>query len=73
MIDVLLVLLIIFMVIVPVTPKGLDDWCPSRPRIRKSTAERSHDCVQVIHVPGGRRNTRSMRLGEQKRPSGKVD
>jgi biopolymer transport protein TolR len=34
MIDVLLVLLIIFMVIVPVTPKGWMRWCPSRPRIR---------------------------------------
>jgi len=39
MIDILLVLLIIFMVIVPVTPKGLDALCLSRPRTRRRTAK----------------------------------
>ena len=37
MIDVLLVLLIVFMVIVPVTPKGLDRWFRSRRRTHKSS------------------------------------
>ena len=30
LIDVLLVLIIIFMVITPLTPKGWTRWCPSR-------------------------------------------
>ena len=38
LIDVLLVLLIIFMVIVPVTPRGLDALVPSLPRTRTSNS-----------------------------------
>ena len=40
MIDVLLVLLIIFMVITPLTPKGLEAWCRSRRR-RISSSRRT--------------------------------
>jgi biopolymer transport protein TolR len=54
MIDVLLVLLIIFMVIVPVTPKGLDALVPQPPK------DPSHDTpndrtivVQVLGTKGG--------------------
>src|ERR1022692_4202734 len=45
MIDILLVLLIIFMVIVPVTPKGLDALVPQQPNDRTIV-------VQVLYRPG---------------------
>ena len=52
LIDVLLVLLIIFMVIVPVTPRGLDALVPQPPK--HSTPEPdSTIVVQVIHRAGG--------------------
>ena len=45
MIDVLLVLLIIFMVITPLTPKGLDALVPQPPKDKNQPAiQRSHDC-----------------------------
>ncbi|MGO9775197.1 MAG: ExbD/TolR family protein [Terracidiphilus sp.] len=53
MIDVLLVLLIIFMVIVPVTPKGLDALVPQPPKDK--TLQNPTDrtiVVQVLHEPG---------------------
>ncbi len=54
MIDVLLVLLIIFMVIVPVTPKGLDALVPQPPKDpQKQTQPNDRTIVvQVINVPG---------------------
>jgi biopolymer transport protein TolR len=54
MIDVLLVLLIIFMVIVPVTPKGLDALVPQPPKDKNqdNTNDRTI-VVQVTHRPGG--------------------
>jgi biopolymer transport protein ExbD len=53
MIDVLLVLLIIFMVIVPVTPKGLDALVPQPPKdpSHNPPPERTI-VVQVLHEPG---------------------
>ena len=48
MIDVLLVLLIIFMVIVPVTPKGLDTLVPQPPK-NKSESE-PNDRTIVVQV-----------------------
>ena len=44
MIDVLLVLLIIFMVITPLTPKGLDALVPQPPKDKNQVAaeQRSH-------------------------------
>src|ERR1700761_6629861 len=54
LIDVLLVLLIIFMVIVPVTPKGLDALVPQPPK--NKTQDNPNDrtiVVQVTHRPGG--------------------
>jgi biopolymer transport protein TolR len=55
MIDVLLVLLIIFMVIVPVTPKGLDALVPQPPKDPQKqppTTDRTI-VVQVLHMPSG--------------------
>jgi biopolymer transport protein ExbD len=53
MIDILLVLLIIFMVIVPVTPKGLDALVPQPPK--NPTQVQPNDrtiVVQVLYRPG---------------------
>lgn len=54
MIDVLLVLLIIFMVIVPVTPKGLDALVPQPPKDQKKQVEPPDRTivVQVLYHPG---------------------
>jgi biopolymer transport protein ExbD len=54
MIDILLVLLIIFMVIVPVTPKGLDAMVPQPPK-DPSKAPSNTDrtiVVQILYRPG---------------------
>ena len=54
MIDILLVLLIIFMVIVPVTPKGLDALVPQPPKNpeqQKNPSDRTI-VVQVMYHPG---------------------
>jgi biopolymer transport protein TolR len=54
LIDVLLVLLIIFMVIVPVTPKGLDALVPQPPK--KQNQDQNNDrtiVVQLTSRPGG--------------------
>jgi biopolymer transport protein TolR len=54
MIDILLVLLIIFMVIVPVTPKGLDALVPQPPKDPQKTPPPSDRTivVQVGYRPG---------------------
>jgi biopolymer transport protein TolR len=55
LIDVLLVLLIIFMVITPLTPKGLDALIPQPPKDK--TQPQSNDrtiVVQVLKGPGDR-------------------
>jgi biopolymer transport protein TolR len=54
LIDVLLVLLIIFMVIVPVTPKGLDALVPQPPKNKQQQPDNDRTIVvQVTHRPGG--------------------
>jgi biopolymer transport protein ExbD/biopolymer transport protein TolR len=54
LIDVLLVLLIIFMVIVPVTPKGLDTLVPQPPKNKTSEPDNSRTIVvQVLSNGGG--------------------
>jgi biopolymer transport protein ExbD len=53
MIDVLLVLLIIFMVIVPVTPKGLDALVPQPPKDKQQQPNNDRTIVvQVIYNAG---------------------
>ena len=54
MIDVLLVLLIIFMVIVPVTPKGLDALVPQPPKTQQPEQIKNDRTivVQVFYHPG---------------------
>jgi biopolymer transport protein ExbD/biopolymer transport protein TolR len=55
LIDVLLVLLIIFMVIVPVTPHGLDTLVPQPPKDKKTDVEPNDRTivVQVLANGGG--------------------
>jgi biopolymer transport protein ExbD len=54
LIDVLLVLLIIFMVIVPVTPKGLDALVPQPPKNKNQDQDNSRTIVvQITSRPGG--------------------
>ena len=53
MIDILLVLLIIFMVIVPVTPKGLDAMVPQPPKNPQQDKVTDRTIVvQVLHQQG---------------------
>jgi biopolymer transport protein TolR len=54
MIDILLVLLIIFMVIVPVTPKGLDALVPQPPKDQTKHQDSTDRTivVQVLHGAG---------------------
>ncbi len=51
LIDVLLVLLIIFMVIVPVTPKGLDALVPQPPK--NPNQQQPNDRTIVVQILGG--------------------
>jgi biopolymer transport protein ExbD/biopolymer transport protein TolR len=53
LIDVLLVLLIIFMVIVPVTPKGLETLIPQPPKSNTPEPPSQTIVVQVISNGGG--------------------
>jgi biopolymer transport protein TolR len=53
LIDVLLVLLIIFMVIVPVTPKGLDALVPQPPKDKTETPNDKTIVVQIMGSAGG--------------------
>jgi biopolymer transport protein TolR len=53
LIDVLLVLLIIFMVIVPVTPRGLDAQVPQRPTTPNQHPD-SAIVVQILSSRGGK-------------------
>lgn len=51
MIDILLVLLIIFMLIVPVTPKGIEAQAPQSPKAKTAPPE-STIVVQILARPG---------------------
>jgi biopolymer transport protein ExbD len=55
MIDILLVLLIIFMVIVPTVPKGLDALVPQPPKTNQPQNQDNQRTivVQVLYRPGG--------------------
>ncbi len=53
MIDILLVLLIIFMVIVPVTPKGLDALVPQPPKNQTKTPQNSDRTIVVQVLRAG--------------------
>src|SRR5579875_3796944 len=62
LIDVLLVLLIIFMVIVPVTPHGLDALVPQPP---KNKTAQPNDRTIVVQVIGGAQGVPSYKINEE--------
>ena len=62
MIDVLLVLLIIFMVIVPVTPKGLDTLVPQPPK--NKTQDQPNDRTIVVQVLSNGAGAPSYKINE---------
>ena len=54
LIDVLLVLLIIFMTITPITPRGLDALVPQPPKDKTQQQQNDRTIViQITHRPGG--------------------
>jgi biopolymer transport protein ExbD len=61
LIDVLLVLLIIFMVIVPVTPKGLDAMVPQPP---KDKNQQTNDRTIVVQIQGGSGGVPTYKINE---------
>jgi biopolymer transport protein ExbD/biopolymer transport protein TolR len=63
LIDVLLVLLIIFMVIVPVTPKGLDTLVPQPPK--NKTQDTPNDRTIVVQVQSNGAGAPAYRINEQ--------
>jgi biopolymer transport protein TolR len=62
LIDVLLVLLIIFMVIVPVTPKGLDALVPQPPK--NPNQQQPNDRTIVVQVLGGASGVPSYKINQ---------
>src|ERR1700741_4349900 len=54
LLDILLVLIIIFMVITPLTPKGLDTLVPQHLPNQQQSAERSTKTVVVQVLVGGK-------------------
>ena len=62
LIDVLLVLLIIFMVIVPVTPKGLDAMVPQPPK--NPNQAQPNDKTIVVQVLGDGRGAPTYKINE---------
>jgi biopolymer transport protein TolR len=63
LIDVLLVLLIIFMVITPLTPKGLDALVPQPPKDKEKQPE-SNDRTVVVQLLKGAGDKASLKINE---------
>src|SRR5579859_1903224 len=64
MIDVLLVLLIIFMVITPLTPKGLDALVPQPPKDKEKQQE-PNDRTIVVQVLQGSGNRPDLKINQE--------
>jgi biopolymer transport protein TolR len=69
LIDVLLVLLIIFMVIVPVTPKGLDALVPQPPK--NKTSQPNQQTV-VLQITGGANGLPSFKINQDDVPANQL-
>jgi|ERR1700723_3207956 biopolymer transport protein TolR len=70
MIDVLLVLLIIFMVIVPVTPHGLDAKVPQPPK--NPQQEKPNDLTVVVQINGGANGIPSYKINQDDVPKNQL-
>ena len=66
MIDILLVLLIIFMVIVPVTPRGLDALVPQPPK--NPNQQQPNDRTIVVQVEAGANGIPSYKINDKDFP-----
>ena len=64
MIDILLVLLIIFMVIVPVTPKGLDALVPQPPKTKTQQPQQNDRTIVVQVIFTGTGHPPSYKINE---------
>ncbi len=64
LIDVLLVLLIIFMVIVPLTPKGLDALVPQPPKDPAKVQPQNNDRTVVVQVNKGGGDRPSLKINQ---------
>src|SRR5580698_1540515 len=71
LIDVLLVLLIIFMVIVPVTPKGLDALVPQPPK--DPTHDQPNDRTIVVQIISNRGGTPGYKINEDSFAKGSIE
>jgi biopolymer transport protein ExbD/biopolymer transport protein TolR len=71
LIDVLLVLLIIFMVIVPVTPRGLDTLVPQPPKDHKE--EPQNDRTIVVEIRANGAAPPSYLINENAFPKGQIE
>jgi biopolymer transport protein TolR len=71
LIDVLLVLLIIFMVIVPVTPKGLDTLIPQPPK--NKTEDQPNDRTIVVQIRANGAGEPSYLINETPFPKGALE
>ncbi len=68
-IDVLLVLLIIFMAIVPVTPKGLDALVPQPP---KNKEQQPNQRTVVLQIANGANGIPSFKINEEDVPTNQL-
>ena len=71
LIDVLLVLLIIFMVIVPVTPKGLDTLIPQPPKDK--TQDTPNDRTIVVQILANGKGEPSYKINEDVFPKSQIE
>jgi len=69
LIDVLLVLLIIFMAIVPVTPKGLDALVPQPP---KTKSQQPNQQTVVLQIAGGANGIPSYKINQDDVPANQL-
>ena len=67
--DVLLVLLIIFMAIVPVTPKGLDALVPQPP---KTKSQQPNQQTVVLQIAGGANGIPSYKINQDDVPANQL-
>ncbi len=65
LIDVLLVLLIIFMVITPLTPKGLDALVPQPPKDQQKQQQTTNDRTVVLQLLKGGGNQPALRINQE--------